>query len=60
MNKINIIFYIPTKERKNTPYSSKKSATRHDKFISYFPDNTQFFLATYEYEIPGRDIHEKM
>jgi len=48
MKTYNIVFYIPGKERRDTPYTWEKSAPRHDALISYFPESVQFYLATYE------------
>jgi hypothetical protein len=48
MKTYTIIFYHPWKEERNTPYTSEKSASRHDDFIWYFPKNTQFYLSTFE------------
>ena len=56
MKKFNIILFIPAQERRNTPYSGDKSAARHDAFISYFPKNTRFYLATYEDQYIAEDI----
>lgn len=48
MKTYNIVFYIPGKERRNTPYSGEKSAPRHTRLISHFPKNVHFYLATFE------------
>ena len=56
MKTYNIVFYIPGKERRDTPYSGEKSGPRHDMLISHFPKNVQFYLATFEDQYIGWDI----
>lgn len=55
MKTYKIVFYIPWKERRDTPYSGEKSAPRHDQFISYFPKNVTFYLVTFEDQYRWRE-----
>jgi len=42
----NIVFYLPSKEERSEPYISEKTYERHRDFMSYFPDNVTFYIAT--------------
>lgn len=50
-----IVFYLPSAEPRSTPYIWEKTPKRHDDFISHFPDNVVFYLATHKSEYLGND-----
>lgn len=47
MKIINIVFYLPSKEKRENPYISEKTYERHKDFMSYFPKNVVFYVATH-------------